>query len=134
MIAMTRGLCRRWFTSLLLCAALSGATAYSQVSRAVPLTSTERGRLNIFFSNFSEAGVQPFDRGRLSDAQLIKFGIWHRYRNPSKIPKMPDFEPIPGSPGKMRLRKERVDGSCLYFFGRKPRRHFSVNGFPFELV
>jgi hypothetical protein len=132
MISLIRARYWRLLAWFLLGVALSGSAAYSQVSRDVPLTPMERGRLNIFFSNFSEAGVQPFDRGLLSDAQLIKFGIWHRYRNPSKNPKTPDFEHIPGSASKMRLRKERVDGSCLYFFGRKPTQHFSIKDYPFD--
>ena len=42
-------------------------------------------QLDTFFSNFSEAYVQPFAKGKIEDANLIRFGVLHVILNNAKL-------------------------------------------------
>lgn len=104
-------------------------TAAQTGAKNVPLTAQERGKLSVFLSNFSEINMNPFSRGRITDAELIQFGVLHRLWN-APMNSAPHYEPLGG--GKRRLLKSSVDSACLYFFGRKPSRHFSIRGYTFD--
>ncbi|WP_394793827.1 hypothetical protein [Armatimonas sp.] len=80
----------------------------------LPLSTGERRALNTFFSNFSEAGVEPFKRGQLSDQQLIRFALLHERINARR-------QIIRA--GKGYVSAGRVDELCLRYFGQKPKRH-----------
>ena len=47
----------------------------------VELTTEEKRDFNIFFSNFSEVYLEPFQRGQISNNQLIYFGYFHNEIN-----------------------------------------------------
>lgn len=61
----------------MLCAA---APAHAQ-GRAVRLSSAEQRALNVFVSNFVEAGVEPFVRGGLSNQARLRFSFLHTVVN-----------------------------------------------------
>lgn len=57
---------------------------FSTVAMAQSAEKLEAGRkakLDTFFSNFSEAGVQSFKKGALSDEALLEFALRHNYLN-----------------------------------------------------
>lgn len=52
--------------------------------KIISLTEEEHKKINIFFSNFSEVYLKPFQKGKISDSELIKFGFNHNYINNPK--------------------------------------------------
>lgn len=72
---------------------IGGTAAQSQETSAEPepasksenlidtLNDSEYEKLSIFFSNFSEVSFDDFDAENYSNEQLIKYAVWHTYRN-----------------------------------------------------
>ncbi|MDD3001627.1 MAG: hypothetical protein PHF29_07720 [Candidatus Riflebacteria bacterium] len=63
----------------------AGLCAVLSAKSEIKLNSAEIKKLNIFFSNFSEAYVPNFDENTLNDDILLKFGIRHVYINKFSI-------------------------------------------------
>ncbi|MCY6369405.1 hypothetical protein OXH55_01930 [Clostridium ganghwense] len=54
--------------------------------KIITLTDEEHKKINIFFSNFSEVYLKPFQKGKISDSELMQFGFYHNYiNNPKRV-------------------------------------------------
>jgi len=95
--------------------------------REVRLSVTEQRKLNTFFSNFSEARVEPFKRGGPSNKALIRFCLWHHGLNATgRIEMNKDYS-------KWRLAARHVDETALKFFGRRVAHHEAPDAqFPYR--
>lgn len=83
----------------------------------VTLTTDEQGKLNLFFSAFSEAGIKPFVEAKISNDELIKFGVKHcMIHRRERI--------IDG-----KLSSDEVNRACYQYFGVMPDRHRSVGDY-----
>jgi len=103
---------KQWFVLLmvLVCSSLS---AQSEVK----LDAAEKRKLNTFFSNFSESGVESFKRGALSDQAMIDFALDHNYKNRfDKLKKSKDAMSV-------EITAAQVDTTCTKYFGRTPATH-----------
>ncbi len=85
-------------------------TENTAAGKDVTLSASEQKKLNIFFSNFSEVNLKPFNRGEISTDELINFGVYHNYINNRKL-----FEK--SSEGKVRISEEYVINSVQKYFG-----------------
>lgn len=98
---------RMLLVAALFCGVLGARVPVQAKPRAVKMDRALRRQLNTFFSNFSEASVAPFRRGRLSDERIIWFAVRHQWMNHSQ-----DKVPV-----------ARVDALANWYFGRKIQRH-----------
>lgn len=83
-------------------------------------------QLDIFFSNFSEAYLEPFEKGKIGDANLIRFGALHVILNNTKLIE------TKGENNMGYIKAENVDGATLYFWGEKPKKHTTIDGYTYE--
>ncbi len=86
----------------------------------------EKKQLNTFFSNFSEAFVEPFEKDALSDAALIQFCITHNYINNYS------FFVKAGGEYQMKIKASYINSSAVKFFGRKVVKHQSVGSIEYK--
>lgn len=86
--------------------------------KEVQLSKDEIRKLNIFFSNFSEVYLEPFEKDNISNQQLIQFGFYHNYKNNWDLLKFED--------SSVKIDGKHVEGSVNYFFG-KSVKHESVD-------
>ena len=102
--------------------AVLSANLFQTEVRAAPtevrLDRAQKEKLDTFFSNFSEAGVQPFDSGKVSNKQLIDFGIKHNQINKAGR--------VTTVGAKGRLAAKHVVASVDWYFGKKITRHEST--------
>lgn len=83
----------------------------------VKLDPAARKQLNTYFSNFSEAYVESFQQGAVSDEALLAFAKRHNYINNFKLLKRsPDGQHV-------LLPSAMVDRSTERYFGRKIAKH-----------
>lgn len=81
------------------------------------LEPAQQKNLNVFFSNFSEAGVASFTQGTLTDQGMIDFALRHLYLNKFKALK-------PSKDGNsVTATTEQVDTATLKYFGQKIAQH-----------
>ncbi len=105
------------FGVLVVLLALSLPPAAVSAGQAVALDDGQKERLNIFLSNFSEVMLQPFARGTIGDAQLIRFGIIHTWaNNPRLITRVGGVEYMPAA---------AVSEAAENYFGLTIGRHQS---------
>jgi hypothetical protein len=92
-------------------AVIAGATA------AEKLDTAQRRELDTFFSNFSEARVESFTPGSLSDDALLSFALAHNYIN--------KFKTLKVSRDKLSVLvpAESVDRTTEKYFGRTLGAH-----------
>jgi hypothetical protein len=76
--------------------------------------------LNVFFSNFCEAGLADFDAAKYDDAALIAFGMQHNVINNRKALKSDDAEKM------FYIERGRVDAAIEKYFGIKGVKPRSV--------
>lgn len=97
--------------SLWLLAAAAGVLA------GETLSATEARKLNTFFSNFSEARMESFTPGSLSDDALLSFALTHNYINNFKI--------LKPSPDRLSVLVPAalVDRTTTKYFGRTMHAH-----------
>ncbi|MGQ9619129.1 MAG: zinc-ribbon domain-containing protein [Candidatus Aminicenantia bacterium] len=95
-----------------------------EVQRKVNMDDNFKKKLNTFFSNFSEAGVDPFARGKIDNKALIRFGVLHNYIN--------RFDRFESVGNEIRLKDIYVERAVERYFGRKLNRHESVPSFEYE--
>lgn len=95
-------------------------------SKEINMDATMKKQLDTFFSNFSEAYVEPFAKEEIEDANLIRFGALHMILNNAKLIE------TKGDINYGYIKAENIDGATLYFFGEKPKKHTTVNGYTYE--
>lgn len=84
--------------------------------------------LDTFFSNFSEASVPPFSKGRISDKELIYFGIKH-----NEINKPKRIQQVHGNPSSdQKIAAKLIEPSVEWYFGRKITKHQSTPGYAYK--
>jgi len=77
----------------------------------------QKKNLDTFFSNFSEANVQSFKKGSLSDEVMLNFALTHDYRNNFKsLKKSADGQSV-------IVPASAVDNTTVKYFGVKISRH-----------
>lgn len=83
----------------------------------VKLPKAEREYLNLFFSNFSEAYMESFQLGAISDQALLEFGLRHNYINNRKA------LPISKEKSTALISSALVDQATDRFLGVKIKKH-----------
>lgn len=86
--------------------------------KEVSLTRGEWEKLNTFFSNFSEVFLKPFEKGQISNKELVRFGVLHNFWNNYKL-----FRPYNSS--YLKLDKKYVEATVEKYFGVKSITHES---------
>jgi hypothetical protein len=77
----------------------------------------QKRNLDTFFSNFSEANVQSFKEGSLSDGALLNFALEHNYKNNFKsLKKSADGQSV-------IVPASTVDKTTIKYFNLKINRH-----------
>ena len=105
--------------------ALAPPPVAAQAGTEVRLDSAAWRAMNVYFSNFAEARLPPFPRGKVDDATLARFGVMHHVANHSLWERI---EPVPGRMGYGRLRAGHVDDAAEQYFGVRLGRHLSPPG------
>lgn len=96
-----------------------GSIIDGSVPKEVKMDNALRKKLNTFFSNFSEVGVEPFNKDKIDNKSLISFGVLHNYINRSDR-----WESADDLHGK--LKAKYVEAAVEKYFGRKIEKHESV--------
>ena len=103
---------KKWLTVILV---LFSTFAMAQSEEKLDVT--RKKNLDTFFSNFSEANVQSFKKGSLSDEALLNFALTHNYINNFKaLKKSADGRSLIVPAGS-------VDKTTLKYFGLKIDKH-----------
>ena len=89
----------------------------------VQLSSEDWRELNVFFSNFVEARVEPFQLGEVTNEALVHFAVLHNFINRYRF-----FEQDPNHPGNIRIAASRIAESVEKYFGIADVSHQSVEG------
>lgn len=92
--------------------------------KEVTLSAAEQKKLNIFFSNFSEAYLAPFTAGNISDDELIKFGVLHNFINNRK-----DFQK---SGDYLMVTFDAVSKAIEKYFGKPFKAHKPTKDFKYK--
>lgn len=95
-------------------------------SKKIEMNANMKKQLDTFFSNFSEAYVEPFAKGKIEDANLIRFGVLHVILNNAKLIE------TKGDSNYGYIKAENIDGATLYYFGGKPKNQTSIDGYTYE--
>lgn len=84
---------------------------------AIKLDAAKQKKLNVFFSNFSEANVDSFAQGELSDQAMLDFALSHVYINKFKsLKKSKDGNSVIAT-------SKQVDTATMKYFGQKIKKH-----------
>ena len=94
-------------------------------SKKIEMDANMKKQLDTFFSNFSEAYVEPFAKGKIEDANLIRFGALHVILNNTKLVENK------GENNYGYIKAENIDGATLYFFGKKTQKHTTIEGYTY---
>jgi len=92
--------------------------------KEVTLSAAEMKKLNVFFSNFSEAYLAPFTAGNISDEELIKFGVLHNFINNRK-----QFQK---SGEYVMVTFDAVSKSIEKYFGKTFKNHKPTDDFKYK--
>lgn len=84
------------------------------------LTDDQRNELNTFFSNFSEVGLEFFVNGKISEDELVRFGLLHIIKNRNVAELMYMRDQYGGIP------PEEVDYVTNKYFGKIVANHRSI--------
>jgi hypothetical protein len=105
---------------------ISLAPAPARSQEEVALSAEHQKKLNIFFSNFSEAFLEPFAKGQAKTSDLIHFGIVHNIiNNPGRL--------TPSArPAYQLLAALHVKETIEKYFGISSFKHQSTAIFPFS--
>lgn len=99
---------KKWLTvALVLIATFAGAASEEK------LDSAQKRKLDTFFSNFSEAGMESFKKDALSDEAMLNFALTHNYINNRKALKTSKDGQSAIIPADM------VDKATVKYFGRR---------------
>jgi len=89
------------------------------------LTKEERQKLNTFFSNFSEIGMDAFDQSTITDNEMIMFGVFHnKINNPKRFEKTVE--------NRIKIKKEYVEESIEKYLNKKVTKHASQDWIEFN--
>jgi hypothetical protein len=87
--------------------------------------------LDNFFSSFSEAGVKTFEDSKISNVNLINFGIMHiKINDWWRINNLVVLKA--SDPNHGYVKSSDVDNACYQYFGKKPTTHNSIKLYPFD--
>jgi hypothetical protein len=101
------------------------ASQKESAGTVVKLSADEQKKLNVFFSNFSEVGMEPFAKGKLTDEALINFGVLHLYKNNKSL-----FEKTDGVNSK--IKDDKISESVQKYFGINISAHKSTGQFKYK--
>jgi len=93
--------------------------------KIVTLSADEQKKLNTFFSNFSEAYLEPFTSGNITDDELIKFGILHNYNNNFRL-----FEKA--GENELKIKDALISKSIEKYFGKTFSAHKSTKDYKYK--
>lgn len=105
-------------TSLFIIILFCNSSAFGE-EKEIKLNQGEWKKLNTFFSNFSEVFFRPFEKGQISNKELVSFGVLHNKRNNYKL-----FQPYNSS--YLKLNKKYVEASVEKYFGIESITHESI--------
>jgi hypothetical protein len=91
----------------------------------VKLSADEQKKLNVFFSNFSEVGMEPFAKGKVTDEALINFGVLHLYKNNKSMLEKADA-------ANAKINEDKVSESAQKYFGVNIASHKSTKQFKYK--
>ena len=111
---------KRTFIPLMILFYVTGVCLAGTPGKEIKLTLAEKKQFNTFFSNFSEVFVESFEKDKITDKELISFGVLHNYRNNDKR-----FAEA-GNDYQVKIKTSYIDESVLKYFGRKITKHQSV--------
>lgn len=94
-------------------------TAHIADQKPMQLSKEQREAFDTFFSNFSEAYVQGFSYGQITDDQLIQFGVRHLRLNDKTIIKRKNSH--------YAISSEDVDWATKKYFGKVVQNHHSIS-------
>lgn len=84
-----------------------------------------RQKLNIFFSNFSEAALPAFEKDKLPNSAMIQFGIRHNLiNNFNLVEKYDSYNGVNG-----RINPEYVEKAVYKYFGKNITKHETVEAY-----
>ena len=92
--------------------------------KEVTLSAAEQKKLNVFFSNFSEAFLTSFVAGNIKDEELIRFGVLHNFINNKK-----QFQK---SGEYVMVTFDAVSKSIEKYFGKTFKAHKPTNDFKYK--
>lgn len=104
-------------TSLFIVISFCNSSAFGE-EKEIQLNQGEWKKLNTFFSNFSEVFLKPFEKGQISNNELVRFGIIHNFWNNYKL-----FQRY--NSNDLKLDKKYVEASVEKYFGIKSITHES---------
>ncbi|HYJ78566.1 MAG TPA: hypothetical protein VEW03_03115 [Longimicrobiaceae bacterium] len=114
---------RRLLSTVLAAFVLAPSIAAGQGGTEVRLDPQEWRRLNVFFSNFAEASIEPFAPGEVPATTLIQFGVLHNLINAFHR-----VQAVPGRPDQRRLSASQIGSTIMKYFGVPFTRHQSLDG------
>lgn len=86
--------------------------------REIRLTPEEWKKLNVFFSNFSEVSLEPFEQNKITNKELIKFGVRHNLLN--------NYRLFQRNKSYLKINRKYVQDSIEKYFGIKNIIHESA--------
>jgi hypothetical protein len=95
-------------------------------SQEINQTQSEKRELNKYFSYFSEVFMEPFEPDALSDKSMIRFSVFHNYRNNERI-----FERSKDGM-KAKIKESIVDETAIKFFNKKIIKHQKLEGIEYS--
>ncbi|MCT4619813.1 MAG: hypothetical protein N4A62_10550 [Marinisporobacter sp.] len=89
-------------------------------TQVLDLKEDEKEYMEIYISNYINAGVKPFEEGNISDEELIGFGLRYQYLN--------NYESFKTTEDMMYIiiPKESVQMAVDNFFGQEIKNHKSI--------
>jgi len=91
----------------------------------VKLSAGEQKKLNVFFSNFSEVGMEPFTKDKVTDEALINFGVLHVNKNNKSMLEKADAM-------NSKIKEDKVSESVQKYFGVIITSHKSTKQFKYK--
>ncbi|HPJ34263.1 MAG TPA: hypothetical protein PK358_05460 [Spirochaetota bacterium] len=99
---------------------IAGTAFAGTGGKDVKLTPPQKKQLNTFFSNFSGVFLETFEKDKITDKVLIRFGVLHNYRNNDKR-----FAEV-GNDYQVKIKASYIDEAVMKYFGRKISKHQPV--------
>jgi len=104
----------------------------SPVEKEIQMDKYTKIKLDTFFSNFSEAFVEPFEDGNISNEALIHFGIMHIIKNNWSHRSNNLVEERAADPNNGYIKDTYVDNAAYYYFGKRISAHKSIQDYPYK--
>lgn len=104
---------------------VTSAKEENKTPKEVQLTSEEKKKLDTFFSNFSEAYLEPFKSESITDDALIDFGVMHCYINNRK-----SFETVDAA--NLKVKSELVSSAVQKYFKKNINENKSTKQYKYK--